>query len=45
MLADSNVANLRPERLHLAAYENRCKDPQPNIRPSSGVFWKSGRKN
>jgi hypothetical protein len=38
VLADRNLAKLSPEMLHLSSDGNRCRDPQPNIRQSLGVF-------
>ena len=32
MLADRNLAQLSPARLHPAAKGDKCRDPQPNIR-------------
>jgi hypothetical protein len=36
MLADRNLAKLSSERLHPEADGSKYKDPQPNIRWSSG---------
>ena len=30
-----------PESVYPAADENKCRDPQPNIRQSYGRVWKS----
>jgi hypothetical protein len=30
------LSSKKPEKLYSATYRNRCRDPQPNIRKSSG---------
>jgi hypothetical protein len=35
---------LLPERLHPATDENRCRNPEPNIRWSLGNLLKKGKK-
>lgn len=45
LILDFCLAQLSSERLYPETNENRCKDPEPNITPSSGNPEEKGRNN